>query len=182
MPVTLALALCVLPDYVCVFTALSREPHITRKMVAITWAFLYTFLWFVADTHVHHTSLMCTHTVYMQRKENTFSPPLCYCEERERKIRGLARVLRLSEREKKSLRNPESEGKRQWKGKGTKEGEKCGVKGTFLMTTHNISEGHESHNTLQAVVNSLFHVSETAWQSLVHRWTFDKLCTCHKKW
>lgn len=112
---------------------------------------------------------MCTHTVCMREKENTvFS--LCYCEKRERKIRGLARMLRLSERGgKKSLRNPESEGKRQGKGKQTKEGEKCGVKGTFLMTTHNISEGHKSHNTLQAVVNSLFHVSETAMQSLVHR-------------
>lgn len=37
------------------------------------------------------------------------------------------------------------------RGKEGSKGEKCGVKETFLMTTHHISEGHKSHkNALQS--------------------------------
>lgn len=73
--------------------------------------------------------------------------------EREKEMGGwlecrlLLRDTATSVRGKKAWSDHRSEGRRQGERKGAEEGKKCGVKGTFLITTHHISEGHKSHNT-----------------------------------
>lgn len=50
------------------------------------------------------------------------------------------------------------------KGKG-EWGEKRGVKGTFLMTTHRFSEGHESQNTALQSQSSIHFLMYQQWFS-----------------
>lgn len=106
--------------------ALNRKPHITRKMVAITWPLLFTLLWFAAYTHFLNPALMCELRVYMHEEENRWNS-LFFWRTREGDG-GLARMSSFPPRHSRGRQREEStEGSGKWrKEAGRKERSKVG--------------------------------------------------------